>query len=67
MATTTLITWICDLCQDTAETDAVSKLPKDWISLTLDHPIEERAWVTKHVCPDCVIKILKASNFVKKV
>ena len=67
MATTTLITWICDLCRDTAETDAISKLPKDWIGLTLEHPIEERAWVSKHICPDCVEKICKANNYVRKI
>jgi hypothetical protein len=53
------VTWICDLC-GTDEKNLPEKegLPKGWIQLTLDHPIEERCWVDKNICPDCAKKVV---------
>lgn len=58
MATKTTTEFTCDIC--TEKVTVESGKPKDWIELNFENKFVDRSFYEKHICPDCVQRIIKA-------
>lgn len=54
-----LTAYKCDLCGRESKPDANPK-PTGWITYDQEHPMEERAWINRCICPACVTEITNA-------
>jgi hypothetical protein len=58
MSETSYTVFVCDLCKCESRKMEHGVVPAHWVKLVLDHHMEERATVTRHVCGTCADKVV---------
>lgn len=49
--------YTCDLCN--AKEQTKGPVPEKWSEIVREHPMEDRSFLSNHVCAHCVAKVCK--------